>query len=195
MNSIDPRQNISGNSPVSGAMHPTVAMTVRRASTGNSVDTFSSSPTADIKIEGFELAAKSAVALTLGIAPFAVSKFGEFVAKACAALAKHTHAYFSTSEGPGRGIGFLLRAALGIPAVIGGVMLFGGAVAFSKAQALVWGQALVEHPQEERVNTQLARYGAGPKPREDFGTLINGFFSFGEGVATSLEKMSDFQAT
>jgi hypothetical protein len=42
--------------------------------------------------------------------------------------------------------------------------LFGGALVFSKSQELIWGSELVKHPQEEKINTHLARYGGGPKP-------------------------------
>lgn len=83
---------------------------------------------------------------------------------------------------------------MGIPAFIGGVMLFGGAACFSKTQECVWGRFLIENPQEERVNTKLARYGASVAPWKDFILLLKAFFLPAEsGADTALRNLSEFK--
>ncbi len=117
-----------------------------------------------------------ALAGLVGAIPFAVAKIGEGVVKGSAFLAIQAR-NFSVHLGV---FGFIseifFRAVVGIPTAIGGALLGGGAVAFSKSQALVWGQYLIEHPQEEKVNTQLARYGTSDKPWKDFKSLLETYF-------------------
>lgn len=155
------------------------------------------SPQSEIKITGFELVAKSAVALTLGIAPFLISKSGEWVVKGCAAAAERIENFFNSFGAAGRFLANSSRVVLGIPACLGGFFLFGGAIIFSKAQQIAWGKFLIENPQEERINTQLARYGAGNKPWKDFGKLLSAFFalSFSQDARDNLAHLKDFKST
>jgi hypothetical protein len=157
----------------------------------------SHSDSSEIKITGFELIAKSAIALTLGVAPFFVSKSGEWIVKGYATVAERMGNFFNDFGTAGRFLANSSRVALGIPACLGGILLFGGAVIFSKAQQIVWGKFLIENPQEERINTQLARYGAGSKPWNDFCTLLSAFFapSFSQETRDHLSHLRDFKAT
>ncbi len=171
------------------------------------------------EIKGAELIAKSVVALTIGIIPFIGAKIGEAMVKGCAhvedAWKNHLIAQFPTFSVVSLEI--FTRGIIGIPALLGSALLTGGAIAFSKTQALVWGQELVEHPQEERINTKLARYGAGNKPLNDLKDVFSTFFyvfgnpeRFGPSetfyirngetnylrfVNISLEKWKNFEAT
>jgi hypothetical protein len=194
MNQVDPTGTAS-TTYYSQNQSPSREVYRQVSSTQPSEDQLTShSAQSDIKITGFELVAKSAVAMTLGIVPFIVSKFGEFVVKGCANFAERTESLFGQQHILSNGS----RMAIGIPAFFGGIFLFGGAVVFSRTQQVVWGKYLTEHPQEERVNTQLARYGFGSKPWNDFCKLLTAFFapSFGlESVSTPLAQLRDFKAT
>ncbi len=153
----------------------------------------------DIKIEGFELVAKSAIALTIGFIPFLISKIGEPIVKNCAYFARKINDFFEPFGQFGRLVGYASRIVIGIPAVIGGTMLFGGAVCFSKTQELVWGRFLIENPQEEKINTQLARYGAKQAPWNDFKLLLKGFFlpechAKDASVDAAFQSLSEFKA-
>ncbi|MGC1878860.1 MAG: hypothetical protein WA347_02860 [Rhabdochlamydiaceae bacterium] len=149
------------------------------------------------KIVGVELVVKSVAAGLLGIVPFLTSKVGEAVVKGCAYIAQEGKKSLNRFGSLGVFTGEALRVILGIPALLGGSLLFGGALIFSKVQALVWGRELIKHPQEEKINTQLARYGAGSKPWNDFVTFIGGFsiFSNSQKADASLWKIRHFKAT
>lgn len=139
------------------------------------------------EINSVGLYAKYALAGSIGAVPFIASKVGEGIVKMSVFATQTVRDV--THQLRGRNIicqdfedtvveivEYIFRASFGIPAAIGGALLFGGAVAFSKTQALVWGQDLIEHPQEERVYTKLARYGAGDKPLEEYKLLLVAFF-------------------
>jgi hypothetical protein len=111
----------------------------------------------------------------MGIIPFVGSKIGEGMVKGSAFIVAQT--------------GVVL---FGIPAVIGGALLTGGAFVFAQSQVLAWGRELVEHPQEEKANTRLARYGAGDKPLRDLKDLFQTFFC---GTRADLERWKSFEAT
>jgi hypothetical protein len=149
------------------------------------------------KIVGIELVVKSAAAGLLGLVPFFTSKAGEGVVKRCAFIAQEGKKFLSQFGSLGTFTGTALRIALGIPAFFGGLLLFGGAWIFSKTQELVWGRELVKHPQEEKINTQLARYGAGSKPWDDFVKFVGAFFYFSDSRKTDafLSKIINFKAT
>jgi hypothetical protein len=129
------------------------------------------------KITGVELYAKSAAALTLGIIPFGVSKLGEGVFRGCAFFAQEAGKFLTKLGFIGEILGKGLRMAIGIPAAISGGMLYAGAWIFSQTQKLVWGKYLVENPQEEKINTQLARFGAKEKLFDEFLQYVNAFFT------------------
>ncbi len=144
------------------------------------------------KITGLELYTKFAAAGVVGIIPFTASKIGQVIVKATATLAtpfavsgsliSTIFSFFWKATPPPFPfvLGWIcitpIRILLGISAAIGGTLLFGGAIGFSKSQALVWGQELIKHPQEERVNTRLARYGASEEPYRKFKDLLELFF-------------------
>ncbi|MBS0653981.1 MAG: hypothetical protein JSR39_10720 [Verrucomicrobia bacterium] len=171
------------------------------AASSNITNQISSLPPEALReITGVELVAKSIIAGSIGILPFLVAKTGEYVVKASVHteeffrknvfenLDRYAHYLLENERGTVlNAIGLTLfvstwffeifsRAVIGIPAAAGGILLTGGAATFSFLQAQVWGQALVEHPQEERVNTRLARYGAGEKPWRDFQDLVRLFY-------------------
>jgi len=148
---------------------------------------------AERKIVGKELIIRSAVGLTLGILPFGFSSLGQIIVKKSATLAQEGSIFLSNH---GRnGLEKAFRILLGIPAVLGGLLLFGGAYVFSKAQQIAWGKELVEHPQEEKVNTKLARYGAGNRPWEDFKRVWTAFFTYGSQQKSidALSHLRDFK--
>lgn len=128
-------------------------------------------------ISSVKLIFKSALALILGVIPFAASKIGYIIVKGSAYLAQTIEDLSIRLLGTlGLILSIVLRAIIGIPAVTGGILLFGGAAVFSKSQALIWGQESVEHPQEEKATTSLARYGASGKLFSDFEDLSIAFF-------------------
>ncbi len=130
-------------------------------------------------ITGCELYTKSGVALTLGILPFGIAYVGKQVIAGAISVAQKIDFY-------------PVRILMGIPALIGGLFFFGGAMIFTLAQQLVWSRELVLHPQEERANTKLARYGAGWGPIYDFKALFLAFFSPWSDISSlSLEVLKD----
>ena len=145
------------------------------------------------EITGFELFTKSAIAITVGIIPFIGSKVGEFIVKASTCMIKNMRNFLLQCGVLGVLLEIPLRLFLGIPATIGAICLLGGAIVFSKTQALVWGQKLIEHPQQERINTKLARYGAGEKPWQDFKDLLKTFFTLFESQETKKTFNIDLQ--
>jgi hypothetical protein len=151
----------------------------------------------NMSITGVELVVKSAAAASLGLVPFVTSKAGEGIVKGCAWATQAARRTLSRFGPLGDVAETGLRIAAGIVAFIGGLLLFGGAILFSKSQQLIWGKQLVAHPQEERINTQLARYGAGPKPLKDFSHLIETFFRFSDSQKTDLHlsEIRHFKAT
>ena len=181
-----------------------IAPTSNGASSRNITNQISTlPPEAQREIKGVELVAKTIIAGLIGGVPFVVSKAGELTVKASVYseeffrkkvidnLDDFGNRQLEPINGPLRPLrnvaGVFLfistwsfemfsRAVIGVPAAVGGILLTGGAVAFSKLQAQVWGQALIEHPQEERINTKLARYGAGDKPSRDLLDLLHLFF-------------------
>ena len=118
-----------------------------------------------------------ALAGLAGVIPFSVAKIGEGIVKGTAFLVSHFRDFSIHLGAFGFVTELFFRAIAAIPTAIGGALLRGGAVIFSKSQALVWGQHLVEHPQEETVNTKLARYGASDKPWKDFRLVLETYFS------------------
>jgi len=121
-----------------------------------------------------EIFIKSTFALTLGFIPFIQSLLGKACMKFTACIAQ------SSERSLGWLIGKPIRFLCGIRATIFGICCFGGAFAFSITQQLIWGRELVFHPQEERVNTLLAKYGGGREVLNDFGYLLSGFFLFSD---------------
>ncbi len=124
-------------------------------------------------------------ALSIGTVPFLVAMIGLAIFKASAFLggkvekniekeAKHEHVY---RYYPARIIGGIVRMIFGIPGFTGGLLFFGSSKIFSLSQQLVWGRKLVENPQGEKINTQLARYGFGNKPWGDFKESTKDFFN------------------
>jgi hypothetical protein len=128
------------------------------------------------KITGCELYAKSAAALTLGIVPFAIAKIGQGLSSAFAFLAQEGETALNRMGSFGSHLGKAWRCLVGLPALASGMLLYVGSRLFALTQKLIWGTKLVNHPQEERVNTKLARYGAGDKPLADFHHLFDAFY-------------------
>lgn len=169
------------------------------AGTTYSDDTYSERPTVEStslepqvqrEINSVELYVKYGLAGLIGAVPFVASKVGEGVVKISVFGTQTVREAISEIQGfdqvlnensskmiVTRIVESIFRAAIGIPAAIGGTLLFGGAVVFSKTQALIWEQDLIEHPQEERINTKLARYGASDKPLQDYQKLLATFFT------------------
>ncbi len=130
-------------------------------------------------IGGVELLVKSTGAALLGAVPFVVSKTAEHVLKGWAWIAQEGKNFLSRFGIIGIYAGEAFKVSLGVPACVISSYFFVGAWAFSKTQQLIWGKELVEHPQEERVNTKLARYGAGEKLWDDLYTSFVAFFYVG----------------
>jgi hypothetical protein len=131
----------------------------------------------DKKIKGVKLYVKSAAAFTLGVVPFTISKLGQALMQGCAFLAQTVEGALHRLGCIGDLLGKGVRMLLGIPAAISGMLLFGSAWVFSLTQKLVWGTYLVKHPQQEKVNTKLARFGATGHLSGDFYQLIRAFYS------------------
>ena len=165
---------------------------IKKTSLNNQIpDQMTSLADPNRKITGMELYAKSAAALTLGIIPFTVSKLGQLIVQGCAFIAQKAegalHGFGLVGELLGKG----LRMLIGIPAAISGAMLFGGAWVFSQTQKLAWGTYLVEHPQEEKSNTKLARFGAKEKLYNDFFQLVYAFYTSSKDV--SYQRLSELR--
>lgn len=152
---------------------------------------------------------QSAFALLIGIVPFAIAKIGEGIMKGSAFVTKHVRDFTKQLGTFGFITEIFFRVLVGIPTAIGGALFTAGAMIFSKSQALAWGQQLVEHPQEEKTNTKLARYGAGTKPWNDFKALAETYFRLrskapskegeaykpGFDIDENLTRIKDFEAT
>lgn len=132
-------------------------------------------PESDIPVRGAELYVKSALALTLGIAPFSLAKGGEGIMK-LSAWAMQGIEKISQKWGTFGWIsGYASRIVLALPLIVGAVIFALGTKIFSHSQKLIWGRTLVSFPQQEKVNTRLARYGAGVQPWIDSATFIKNF--------------------
>lgn len=168
-----PQAGTSNSTPTQAPETPVIPLIVE-----DQLTSYSPSPSADIQIVGCELFARSALALSLGIVPYGLSKGGQTVVAKCAQLVESVDSYFEQSGAFGHLIGGVGRLIIGVPAAISGIFFFGGALLFALTQKVAWGTLLVEYPQEEHSNTKLARYGASYQPFYDFAKVWKGFFAF-----------------
>lgn len=122
----------------------------------------SSTISSEKNIQGLELFAKSSLALTLGIIPFSIAYVGKTLLNAFTTCGSKSNRLF--------------RYFLGLPAFISALLFAGGSILFSLTQKIAWGTELVKHPQEEKANTIMARYGAGSQPLQDLKGVFRTFF-------------------
>lgn len=141
---------------------------------------FTKTPSTE-EISSCELRIKSAVALTLGIFPFAISYLTLKIFKNMAYLA-------TLADNKA------LTALCGIIAVpTGAIMLFSAKI-FGLTQTLAWGK-YAKNPTGDGSNTRLAWYGVRPLAGKDFCSLTKVFFvpSKLERDERSLEEWSRLQ--
>jgi len=124
-------------------------------------DGFTTTPSTE-EMTSSELRVKSAVALALGILPFAINNITMQSFKSMAYLAT-----LSNSKA--------LPVLCGIIAVpIGGIMLLSAKI-FGLTQKLAWGK-YAKSPIGDGANTRLAWYGVRPLAGKDFCSLTKAFF-------------------
>ncbi len=122
---------------------------------------------------------RSSVGLVLGIIPFAIHFSSIHLFKACISLDINIeNSLRNASFTPTNAARRVIRIIPTLFAITSAINMSVSAKVFSLAQQAAWGQKLVQNPQEERINTQLARYGYEYKPWNDLTKIVMTAFEF-----------------
>ena len=130
--------------------------------------------TYDKEITGFELVAKSAVALTCGIVPFAVAFLALMIFRGFATVGSMLEEQAKQTTGIRKIALDSCSTVNAILSLVFAILLTGSAKLFSLSQ-FIWGH-YVQKPSGDGQNTRLAYYGAGVQPWHDLATIARAFF-------------------